>query len=356
MPLDFPTFRPHPLLRGGHLQTIVGCYLPWKKIVYQAVQYLVPLEDGDKIALHDDRPADWKPGDPVALLAHGLGGCHLSGYMQRGVIKLGQRGYRVFRMDLRGCGAGFLHARHPIHAGRSEDALAALRFVIGLCPGSPVHVAGFSMGANIVLKMAGELSADVPPELASLMAVAPPIDLIECSRNIQRGTNRIYDQSFVTGLLRHVERRKKAVPGALTRPLSPRPRRLFDFDSQFTAPLAGFADAHDYYARASAGRVLAKIMVPTLILAAASDPIIPVRTFEQASYSPTTEVVIAPCGGHLGFIGRPGVDPDRRWLDWRLVEWITSHAPQRRLAPPHVRSSARQWAIAGQNLSRPTGN
>jgi predicted alpha/beta-fold hydrolase len=196
------------------------------------------------------------------------------------------------------------------------------------------------MGANIVLKMAGELADGVPTELASLMAVCPPIDLIACSQNIQRGSNRLYDRSFVAGLLRQIERRQRLVPGAFTRPLNPPPRKLFEFDTHFTAPLAGFSDAHEYYAAASSGPVLEHVTVPTLIVCAASDPIIPVGPFERARYSATTKVVITPCGGHLGFIGRAGVDPDRRWLDWRILDWITAHAPSRRdTSPPapHIR-------------------
>src|SRR4029079_19789302 len=108
----------------------------------------------------------------------------------------------------------------------------------------------------------------------------------------------------------------------------PHPSRLVDFDSLFTAPLAGFADVHDYYARATSAVVLSRITVPTLIFAAASDPIVPVASFEQANYSPTTQVVIAPCGGHLGFIAMRGHDPDRRWLDWRVVEWVQSRRSQ----------------------------
>lgn len=346
MPLAFPAFRPHPLLRGGHLQTLGGCYLPWRPVVYRATQHLVPLPDEDKIVLHDDCPDAWQAGDPAVLMVHGLGGSHLSGYMQRGTAKQTERGYRVFRMDLRGCGAGFQHARHPIHAGRSDDALATLRFVIELCPQSPVHVVGFSMGANIVLKMAGELAADVPPELTSLMAVCPPIDLTECSRNIQLGKNTLYDRSFVIGLMRHLERRKRLVPGAVTRQLTMRPKKLFDFDNQFTAPLAGYADAHEYYAQASSGPLLRHISVPTLIVTSATDPIIPVAPFERANYSPTTELVITPCGGHLGFVGKSGVDPDRRWLDWRVIEWLGSHTAQRRIAPPHARPIAQPRSLA----------
>jgi predicted alpha/beta-fold hydrolase len=184
------------------------------------------------------------------------------------------------------------------------------------------------MGANIVLKLAGELGPLAPGNLASVMAVSPPIDLIECSRTMQHPLNHFYDRKFVRALLKHIQRRKDLVPGALHRPLDPPPRRLVEFDNRFTAPLAGFADAEDYYIRASSGALLRHITVPTLILSAANDPIIPVKPFETASYSPTTKLIITPCGGHLGFIAKSGTDPDRRWLDWRVIEWIESHQPQ----------------------------
>jgi len=348
MSQGFPQFRPHPLVRGGDLQTVVGCYLPYRKVAYRAVQHRVLLADGDTIVLHDDLPPTataWQPGDSVVMLMHGLGGCHQSGYMQRCSAKLTALGYRVFRMDLRGCGAGFTLARHPIHAGRSDDAAAAMAQIMELCPDSPIHMAAFSMGANIALKLAGELGAQAPVNLASVMAVAPPIELMDCSRNIQRLRNRMYDRSFLFGLMRLIARRQRVVPDALTLQLNPIPRRLFDFDNQFTAPLSGFADAHEYYARASSGPMLKHIAVPTLIVTAANDPIIPVGSFEKASYAPRTKLVITPCGGHLGFIGKSGIDPDRRWLDWRLIEWIESNAresrrPSRALAASGAVSTA----------------
>jgi uncharacterized protein len=339
MPLEFPPFRPHPLVRGGHLQTIVGTYLP-SRVAIDSILHRVPLPDGDLIALHDDGPHQSGAGlqaatnDPrqvanphhVVILLHGLGGCHQSGYMLRCCAKLRARGIRVFRMDLRGCGAGIGLARHPLHAGRSEDAAAALNYVSQQCPGARIHLVGFSMGANIVLKLAGEVGGEAPAQLASVMAVSPPIDLHECTRNIQRGLNRFYDRRFVRSLVRHIRRRVDLVPDVLSRPLVPRPRRLMEFDSVFTAPLSGFADVHDYYTRASSGALLSQIAVPTLIVTAASDPIVPVESFERANYSPTTQLVIASCGGHLGFVAARGGDPDRRWLDWRVVEWIVSQA------------------------------
>src|SRR5205085_10844880 len=198
--------RPHPLVRGGHLQTIVGGYLPHGVKLDSAIRR-VALPDGDAIALHDDgsellagtkpgsSPAsDAQRGGPVAILLHGLGGSHQSSYMLRCSAKLRTRGVRVFRMDLRGYGAGIELARQPLHAGRSEDAGTVLDYVHRLLPDSPIHLVGFSMGANIVLKLAGELGAQAPPHLASVLAVSPPIDLAACTRNIQRGMNRLYDR------------------------------------------------------------------------------------------------------------------------------------------------------------------
>lgn len=326
MPVDFPLFRPHAMIRGGHLQTIAGAYLP-HRLQFDAKIHHVPLPDGDGLALHEDdvggslSPEPRTPS-PAALLLHGLAGSHQSGYMLRVSAKLRAKGIRVFRLDLRGCGAGIGLARHPLHAGRSEDAAAALDFVHRRCLDSPVHLVGFSMGGNIVLKLAGEFGQNTPPYLASVVAASPPIDLAQCTREIQRGLNQIYDRTFVTALIKHIAARNTLVPNAHSRPLLPRPRRLMDFDSLFTAPLSGFADVHDYYARASSGPLLRNISIPTLIIAAASDPIVPVACFEQTTYSPTTLLLIAPCGGHLGFIAAKNHDPDLRWLDWRILDWI----------------------------------
>jgi predicted alpha/beta-fold hydrolase len=321
------------MIRGGHLQTIAGAYLP-HRLQFDAKIHHVSLPDGDSLALHEDgvggslRPETQTPST-TALLLHGLAGSHQSGYMLRVSAKLRAKGIRVFRLDLRGCGAGIGLARHPLHAGRSEDAAAALDFVHRLCPESPIHLIGFSMGGNIVLKLAGELAENAPSYLASVVAASPPIDLAQCTREIQRGVNRIYDRAFVKALIKHIAVRNSLVPDAHSRPLLPRPRRLMDFDSLFTAPLSGFADVHDYYARASSGPLLRNISIPTLIIAAASDPIVPVACFEQTTYSSTTQLIIAPCGGHLGFIAAKNHDPDLRWLDWRIVDWIQNNFPRR---------------------------
>lgn len=323
-PCNFPPFHPHRLFRGGHAQTLAGLFLPSPGRRYQAVQHRVLLPDGDAVVLHDDRPAAWSDGDHAALLVHGLSGCHLSPYMVRIGGKLNDRGIRTFRMDHRGCGAGFGMALHAYHAGRSDDIDAAVRHVAALCPQSTVSLIGFSLSGNIVLKYLGETSDAVPPQVVRGMAVNPSIDLEACVRGLARPENRIYDRYFARSLHRQIMRLKKRRPDVVFPAGYTCPRTLLEFDDRFTAPAAGFRDARDYYARCSSAQFLSAIRCPTLILAARDDPLIPAASFERLSLPATVSLHIADHGGHLGFVARSGIDSDRRWLDWRVVDWVTA--------------------------------
>jgi predicted alpha/beta-fold hydrolase len=106
---------------------------------------------------------------------------------------------------------------------------------------------------------------------------------------------------------------------------------LYDFDDQYTAPAAGFENAADYYARCSAAQFVSGIEVPTLILTARDDPLVPVSVFEKLNLPDSVVLHISEQGGHLGYIAKAGDDPDRRWMDWRIVDWMnatTDEIPQ----------------------------
>jgi hypothetical protein len=319
----FPEFRPHRLLPCGHAQTLAGFLLPPRGPRYPAVPIRVALPDGDALMLHDACPPTWTTGDRVVLLMHGLAGCHRSPYMVRVSGRLFDRGVRAFRMDLRGCGAGEGLARHPYHAGRSDDVLTVVELLQRLCPGSPIALVGFSLSGNIVLKFLGEAAERVPSQVDRAMAINPPIDLLACVQALERWENRVYDRYFAGLLHRNVMRlqglrRDVSLPARYARP-----QRLFAFDDRYTAPLAGFADAHTYYARTSAAQFLATIRATTLILTARDDPLVPVESFERLTLPDPVSLVITSHGGHLGYIARRGPDADRRWLDWRIVDWAT---------------------------------
>ena len=323
-PLDIPEFVPHPLLRGAHRQTIAAVYLPGNRSEYRARQCVVPLADGDRLVLHDDRPEAWRPGHRVALLIHGLAGNHSSHYMRRIAGKLNARGVRTFRMDLRGCGAGVALARLPYHSGCSTDAMAALEYLAAECPDSPATLVGFSLGGNITLKLLGELENQPCGALDSGLAVCPPLDLCSAAENIRRTSNRIYDKHFVKLLWAQMQRRRRLVAGVVDVDLTRPPRTLVDFDQEYTAPVCGFGTAENYYRTCSSAQFVPRIHLPTLILASLDDPLIPNAPYKSLKLPESVQLHLTHHGGHLGFIGRPGPDPDRRWMDWRVVDWVVS--------------------------------
>ncbi len=330
-----PPFVPHPWFRGPHRQTIGAAYL-WKRFPYRAERKVIHLPDGDRLVAHDDNPPGPLGRRRVVMLVHGLAGCHGSGYMNRIAAKLVQSGYRAVRLDCRGCGAGMALARKSLHAGRTEDLRMALQHIGRLHPAHPVTAVGFSLGASILLKFLTQLGADHDLTLDSAIAVAPPLDLAACSRNLQHGWNRVYDRIFVRTLTRTVERRRRQIPDLEWAAWARRPGSLYDFDSQFTAPGGGFADVDDYYRRASSLPGLSDIQVATRILFAQDDPLIPAAVFRDATFSPTTEVYATPAGGHLGFLAdrRATRDPDWHWMDWRVVDWVRHFDRLTPIPPP----------------------
>jgi predicted alpha/beta-fold hydrolase len=255
------------------------------------------------------------------VLIHGLTGSHRASYVQRLAGQLLPRGLRVVRMDLRGAGHGFPLARRPYHAGCSDDLRAALAEVHCWSPASPIVTAGFSLGGNVALKLAGEASTTPVPGLTATAAVGPPIDLKPCLDLVTRPRNRFYEQHFVRHLVALARRRhryfKEPVPLHFPRGLG-----LQRFDDLYTAPRSGFASALDYYERASALPLIPKIAVPTLMLTARDDPFIAVEPFESLTKQANVEVRILERGGHLGFLGWDGAG-GIYWAERRIVEWIT---------------------------------
>jgi predicted alpha/beta-fold hydrolase len=319
-----PLFEPHPWLRGGDLQTIAGRYLPGRRSCLTSARYDVALDDGDAIAVRESVPAGWIPGDPHVLLVHGLGGCAEAPYVVRTADRLFAYGLRVVRMNLRGAGEGFGRARGIYHSGRTQDLRAVSEWMSDRAPGSPLGLVGFSLGGNLVLKLAAESSARRLPGLDCVVAACPPLDLSACCRTLRRKRNRIYDKNFVKSLKRGVDRLHRRFPdlGAVD---WTGVDTLYDFDDQYTAPRNGFDGAEDYYTRSSAGPLLGRVEVSGLVVLAADDPFIPAGLAKQFACPPTLRIELIAGGGHLGFLSRKRWNGDCRWLDSRLATWLVEH-------------------------------
>jgi predicted alpha/beta-fold hydrolase len=313
-------FTPVRFIKGPHAQTILGVLLNYWQPSLPSRCRSVRLADGDRLMLYDSLPRGWQAGDPVALLVHGLSGCHRSGYLARLGRLLQRNGIRVVRMDLRGAGLGVRYARQTYNAACSDDVRAAADDVVRRCPGSPLVLVGYSLGGNIVLKLVGEAVARPLPALTAVAAVNPPVDLEACSAMLSRPANRFYNRYFASALVRQVLQHRRYFPD-LPAVEFPSNLTLRQFDELYTAPRGGFADSTDYYRRASSVALLANITLPTLILTARDDPFVAVEPLAALRPRPGLDVRIAGFGGHLGYLGWNG---DRRihWAEPQVADWI----------------------------------
>ena len=309
-----------PFLGNPHVQTLLANWPGEPALPRPTRERHVLLPDGDRLVLHDSLPARWQPGDRIALLVHGLGGSHRSGYLQRMARRLLARGWRAVRMDLRGAGRGAALARKTYNGGCSEDVRAAAAEVHSWSPASPLVLVGFSLGGNIVLKLAGEARSWPVPGLERVAAVCPPIDLGACAARLGLPRHRFYERFFLRNLLDQVRRQQRFFPD-LPRVRFPRRLTMRLFDDLYTAPRSGFDDALDYYRKASCAALIPNIQIPALILTARDDPLIAIEPFEALKVPSHLLVRIVNHGGHLGFLGwdgRGGI----RWAEHRIVEWI----------------------------------
>ncbi len=320
-----PEFRQHLFIRGGHLQTIASIQ-PIRGVSLPTEQHVLALGDGDSVVLHDDRPQSWRPGEPSLMLLHGLCGCHGSPYMLRLAESFFRRGVRVFRLDMRGCGAGASLAKQLTHAGRSDDVIDALAEVARRTEAGKIGAIGVSLGGNQLLRAMGRLGAGVDPagdwmrRIDRVAAVSPPVDLERCSQNMERWTLRPYNFYFIRLLLSRVPQQVRQRSDYQRAINQPRPKTLRQLDDRFTAPLSGFRDATEYYEHSSAMKVTHHNKVRTLVIAAADDPMVPVESFTdgKVAWSDSTQLLVSPQGGHVGFIDRAR----KSWMDEVLLRWF----------------------------------
>jgi len=325
-----PPFIPHPMIPGGHLQSIMSLRARGLSLLAPTRRWVM-LPDGDRLVMMDDKPASWQPGDASVMVVHGLCGCSDSPYMLRLASRFTAQGVRVFRLNLRGCGVGIGHAQKITHAGRSDDVTAAISAMAELTQSGSLSVVGVSLGGNQLLRafgMIGRDESELPskiltwlPRVRRIVAISPPIDLHRCSDSMGRKRMRPYNRFFIKHLLTTVsdELRSNEIIIAALRKL---PQTMRELDERVTAPLAGYAGAPDYYQSTAATRVMHHVKVPTLILAANDDPIVPVTCFGhviRSSWPQCVRLIVTNGGGHVGFIGQ---GDQRHWMDGLIDRWF----------------------------------
>jgi uncharacterized protein len=260
------------------------------------------------------------------VMLHGLEGSSDSSYMRGCAEKAFAAGFNVVRMNQRNCG-GTEHLTPTLyHSGRSDDLRAVLVELAERDGLGEIFFVGWSMGGNLVLKMAGEFGTTAPEELRGIAAVNPCFDLAACVDALGQARNFVYSRHFVRKLKRRMRRKAQLFGGIYSRDQLRRVHTVRTFDSMITARYCGFDSANDYYAKSSAMHVLGAIHVPTLILTAQDDPFVPFTIFSHEAMRNNSFIRLAAPehGGHCGFISDQDGD-ERFWSEARVVEFCAEH-------------------------------
>ena len=274
-----PEFAPRRFFSNGHLQTILGNFLPRTNSLPPAQTVLVEVSPpvNGHIASRIRCDCHWQPVEaraarPTAIIVHGLEGSSSSQYVIGNSNKLWQAGANIIRMNMRNCGGTETLTPTLYHSGLSADVEAVMRYFVAMHSLTSISLIGYSMGGNLVLKLAGDLGASAPPALRSVIGVSPAIDLGPSADALHHPWNRGYEMKFIRNLLARYRRKVALFPHAYDPARADGIRSIREFDDRITAFYSGFTSADDYYHRAAAARVLDRITVPSLLLNAADDP------------------------------------------------------------------------------------
>ena len=320
-------FTPHPWLTNPHVQILVAQYRRRSHLLAD-----VPVEE--RLFRVDPQSqikgaCSWQPTRsraPGLILVHGLEGCHDSHYMRGIAHKAWHAGVNVVRLNQRNCGGTERLTPTLYHSGLSQDVRAVADELVEKDGIEALWVAGYSMGGNLVLKMAGE-AGDTCAGLTGAVAVCPSLHPAACVAALEQRRNWVYHQHFVRKLKALLERKAQFFPGQWDLSRLQHVRTLSQFDDAYTAPDGGYRNAADYYEQSGARHVLDGIRIPTLLITAQDDPVVPFTSFDvpRIRANPCIRLITPPRGGHCGFIQPSRESEDVHWAENRIVEFLQRH-------------------------------
>jgi predicted alpha/beta-fold hydrolase len=323
-------FIPHPAFKNPHAQTIVSSLLPRRtpRLNRQSEPRFFDVGPQVRVLAHCSWQRD-RASHPTLLILHGLEGSTESPYMLGIAEKALAAGFNAIRINHRNCGGTEDLAPTLYHAGLTDDIRHIISELIEKDRLTELYLAGFSLGGNIVLKLAGELGGDAPAALKKVAAISPSLDLLSCADAIEMRSNIIYHRRFLKSLRTRMSRMARLYPHLYDASRLRRISTIRQFDDLYTAPHAGFLDVTDYYRRASALPSIKGIAIPTLIIHSKDDPFIPFAPFEsqEIASNPNVALVATDRGGHVGFIAAMVESGDRFWAETRAIEFLLLPLP-----------------------------
>ncbi len=318
----FEPFVPRCGLAGPHRQTLASYLLPRPNSLPPPENLLIEVGEKSRLVCH----ANWQPdrvGSLTVVIVHGLAGSSASPHVVGLATKARAAGMNVIRVNMRNCGGTETLTPTLYHSGLSADVHAIIRELISDHGAERVALVGYSMGANLVLKLAGEWGSAAPRQVCAVAAVSPLMDLSASADALHLPQNRLYEWQFVLKLSRLFRRKAALFPGRYDLARLQGVRSLREFDDRITGPYSGFRDAADYYERARSSRLADAIALPTLILHAADDPFIRLlpETRAKLSSNPNLRFLETAQGGHCAFLAAPD-GYDGRWAERTVVEFL----------------------------------
>ena len=318
-----PDYRPPWWYRGRHLQTLWGPLLRrGRRPTLRRERVETP--DSDFLDL------DWLVGRardvPLVVILHGLEGSSRSHYASGLLRELEQVGWRGVVVNFRSCSGEVNRSRRMYHSGDTEDLDFVLGRLIAREPNLRLGLVGVSLGGNVALKWLAERGDKAPSQVAGAVAISTPFDLAACAATLDRGLNRaLYTVNFLSTMKSKLDKKAQLYDGVINLQAARKARTFAHYDRLVTAPLGGFANEHDYWARSSSGPLLPQIRRPTLLINALNDPFIPASTLPRAlvAESGWLEAAFVPEGGHVGFL--EGSSGARSWAEARAVEFLLRH-------------------------------
>jgi predicted alpha/beta-fold hydrolase len=325
--MGFQASEYRPRFTSGHVQTLYAWARrrTFPRLPDPDTRYF-DVADEARVLAH----CHWHPRrteHPTLLLLHGLEGSSQAHYIRGVSDKAWTAGWNLVRLNQRNCGGTERLSRGLYHSGLTHDPLFVLRELIAADGVSAIAVAGYSLGGNLTLKLAGELGDAAPPELKAVCAVSPTMDLACCVNALERRSNAAYQWNFVRNLKGRMRRKAAAFPGDYSVDALRRVWTVRGFDEAYTAPHHHFRDAADYYHQASAVRVIDRIRVPALIITAEDDPFVPTAPFRDTAVTanPNITVVVTTHGGHCAYVEQAAGNYDGYWAEREIVRFVEAH-------------------------------
>jgi len=329
-------FVPRRGLRNGHLQTLAGNYLPRRLTVPEPEPLLVEVEGPgavygpSRVLCH----CHWQPLEVrrerlTVVLVHGLEGSSASQYIVGNTARMLAAGLNVVRMNMRCCGGTDALSPTIYHSGRSGDVGRVVEAIVREQQLRAVALVGYSMGGNLVVRWAGEVSGNPPRELKAVVGISPLMDLAASSAALHRPHNRLYEQHFLRSMLARVRRRMALYPAIYADAPVGRIHTMREFDQEIVARYGGFRDADDYYYSVASSQYAGALTVPTLIVHAADDPFIRMlpETRVALAENPNVAFLETEHGGHCAFLAAASEHcRDGRWAEQTLLDFLLEGA------------------------------